>query len=128
MVEAEIFTGEGKASEFLTMKPYTQFIRETEGFKPYPGTLNLRAEPEMIKEVKEEAEKHRMDSTEFDGRELGGITIYSVCLKDEKCCVVEPDLSRYGEDVMEIVAGFNIREKFGLTDGDIVEVETRIQR
>lgn len=125
MEKGEIFTGEGKASEFLSLEPYTDFIEEKTGFNPYPGTLNLRMNEEEARKIKERATEHRMDPLNHEGRELGGLTLYEAEINGEECSIVQPDLTRYGEEVLEIVARDNLRKKFNLEDGDLVKIEAK---
>ena len=40
-----------------------------------------------------------------------------------KCAIVKPKVVNYPENVIEIVAPVNLREKFQLKDGDVVEVK-----
>lgn len=123
MIEGKVFSGDGKAEDFLQLEPYRAFIDEMEGFEPFPGTLNVRASAEEAERVREEAAAYRMDPIEHEGRELGGLTLYSLRIEGEKACVVEPDLTRYGEDVLEVVAPDRLREKLDLEDGDTVMIE-----
>ena len=125
MSKGEIFTGEGEASEFLSLEPYTDFIEEKTGFQPYPGTLNLRMNEEEAQKIRDNAAKHRMEPVEHQGRELGGLTLYKAEVNGEECYIVQPDLTRYGEEVLEIVAPDNLREKFDLEDGDCVKIEAK---
>jgi riboflavin kinase len=121
-VEGKIFSGEGKASEFLRINEYSEFIKEKTGFKPFPGTLNLRAEPEEIQRLKDRAETERMEGFEKQGKEFGGLKLYHVKFQDINCCIIEPDLTRYGDDVIEICSEFRLRSRFNLDDGDQIEI------
>ncbi|MBC7129766.1 DUF120 domain-containing protein, partial [Candidatus Bathyarchaeota archaeon] len=40
-----------------------------------------------------------------------------------KCAIIIPEVDGYPGNVMEIIAPVNLREKLGLKDGDIVEVQ-----
>jgi riboflavin kinase len=121
-VEGKIFSGEGKASEFLRINEYSAFIKEKTGFKPFPGTLNLRAEPEEIQRLKDRAETERMDGFEKQGKEFGGLKLYHVKVQGINCCIIEPDLTRYGDDVIEICSELRLRSRFNLEDGDQIEI------
>lgn len=123
-VRAKIFTGKGKASEFLKIDEYTEFIKEKTGFKPFPGTLNLRADPEKIEKLKKKAEKEKMEGFEKQGKEFGGLQLYHVKVEDTNCCIIDPDLTRYGEDVIEICSEFKLRTRLDLEDGDHIKVST----
>lgn len=122
-MKGEIFTGEGKASEFLQIEEYQSFIEENTGFEPFPGTLNLRLDPDKAEKFKQKAKTHKMEGFTREGKEFGGLKIFLGEIKGFKCCIVEPELTRYGEDVFEVCAPVKIRSRFDLEDGDSVKVE-----
>lgn len=121
-MKGQIFSGEGKASEFLQIEEYSGFIQEEAGFKPFPGTLNARADPEEVKTLKEKAEVEMMEGFEKEGREFGGLKLYLVQVEDMPCCIIEPNLTRYGKDVIEICSEYRLRSKLELEDGDKVNI------
>jgi riboflavin kinase len=124
MIKGEVFTGEGEASGFLSLQPYMDFISEKAGFDPYPGTLNVRSTEKAAEKIRQTAPSYSMEPVEYDGSELGGLNLYLVEVKGEKCGIVQPELTRYGDQVLEIVAPFNLREKYELEDGDRLRIET----
>lgn len=125
MAKGKIFTGEGKASEFLRKAPYREFLSSRLGKSVFPGTLNLKVDQKAVKKLKKVADHYRMDSTYYKGKELGGIDVYAIKIDDTEALIVDPDLTRYGDDVMEIVASEKLRDKLGLEDGDYVGIEPR---
>lgn len=122
-MEGKVFSGEGKASEFLQIKEYSEFIVEKTSFKPFPGTLNLQGKPEEIKKLKKNTKKDKMEGFEKNGKEFGGMNLYHVKVEGIKCCLIEPDLTRYGENVVEICSEFRLRSKLDLENGDRVKVD-----
>ncbi|RLI18764.1 hypothetical protein DRO44_00260 [Candidatus Bathyarchaeota archaeon] len=40
-----------------------------------------------------------------------------------ECVIVLPEITGYPDNIVEIVAPVNLREKFGLKDGETVEVK-----
>jgi riboflavin kinase len=40
-----------------------------------------------------------------------------------KCAIVTPEIDNYPEDILEVIAPINVREKFKLKDGDMVNVQ-----
>lgn len=123
MVKAKVFTGEGKASDFLQKDPYTDFIKEKAGFKPFPGTLNVRLEnAEQAEKLKKEADEYEMPPTKHKGQELGGIKVFEVKINGLDGAIVEPELSRYDDNILELLAPVNLRDKLDIDDGDEVKV------
>jgi riboflavin kinase len=43
-------------------------------------------------------------------------------MQDLKCAIIVPEVENYPENVIEVIAPVNLREKFKLKDGDMVEV------
>ncbi|MFT4868208.1 MAG: riboflavin kinase [Candidatus Nanohaloarchaea archaeon] len=121
-MKGKVFSGEGKASKFLQIDEYSEFIQEEAGFEPFPGTLNLRGDPQEIKKLKSQTEKSRLEGFETDGREFGGLEIYFIEIEGLKACLIDPDLSRYGKDVVEVCSSSKLRSKLGIEDGDKVEI------
>jgi len=120
----KIFSGKGEGAKFVTLAWVRKQIRKELGFEPYPGTLDLRITGEDTRRKKPLLE--------------GGVTIlppkgfcrgrlFRACFKTElECGVVVPEVAGYPEDVIEIIAPENLREKFHLSDGDKVEIEVRV--
>lgn len=123
-LEGKVFSGEGEASEFLELEPYAQFIKEQFG-EFFPGTLNLR----IIKagELREKSGGERLESFCFQSRDYGGLTLYPISFEGRDAAVIKPDRSRYGEEVIEVVAEKRLRDELDLEDGDTVEVRRRVQ-
>jgi riboflavin kinase len=121
-VKGKVFSGEGKASEFLRIDEYSDFVEQEAGFEPFPGTLNLRADPQEINKIKDQAEKAELEGFEKDGNEFGGLKLFLIKVEGLKSCIIEPELSRYGENVIEVCNSLKLRSKLDLADGDRVEV------
>lgn len=122
-VEGKVFTGDGKASEFLELEPYRDFLTGFLGQPPFPGTLNIRTDGETG-EIKEEARSERLEPFKHEDKSYGGITVYRVKVEGIEAGLLEIDRTHYGEDVVEIVAGTKLREELGVEDGDTVTVNT----
>lgn len=118
--KGKIFTGEGKAAGFLELKPYRLFIENSLGFRPYPGTLNLRGDSTELTELKQRVDSISKDKFRYEGESFGGLTLYPVLIGDKKAAIVEPERTRYGDKVAEIVAESNLRNEMALSDGETV--------
>lgn len=123
MAGGNVKSGEGKAADFIGLKPYRKFIEHKSGISPYPGTLNLDVEPEKLKELKERAGSKEMESTEFRGRELGGIEIFYIEIEGMPALIVEAEKSRHGDNTAEVAAAKKLRSEMDLKDGDKVEIK-----
>jgi len=120
-LHGKIFSGMGVGQEYLSLDPYQRKIKDITGFEPFPGTLNLRCNQKDVEKVMEDTSE-RIQSFKFEGGEYTGLDVYECKLQGVEVAVLRMDLTDYGPEVVEVVAEQNLREKFGLEDGDEVEL------
>jgi len=124
LVKGKVASGVGRGSWFMGLDWVKQQIREKLGFEAYKGTLNLKLDDEVSRTV-QSFTKPRLgisiepvDNTFASGKafkiRIGG--------KVEGALVI-PLIPNYPLNQMEIIAPINLREAFGLQDGDEVTVE-----
>ncbi|MEM1557110.1 MAG: DUF120 domain-containing protein [Thermoproteota archaeon] len=116
----EVYSGEGKGGFFISRPWVTKQIEEKLGFKPYPGTLNIRiSESERI--------RRRLDNT----RGIKIVPNEGFC--SGKCfkaivagringAIVIPEIPSYPKDMLEIIAPVNLRRELGIRDGNEIEI------
>ena len=115
--KGQVFSGKGVGT--TRVKQNLETYIQASGKSLIPGTLNIRLTedfevpqkhiyipPEQIKPI----EKER------------GITLIHARINGEGVIIMVPDRPIYEKNVMEIMASFNIGEKFNLKDGDEIEV------
>jgi len=91
------------------------------GFVPYSGTLNVKIFSERGLRYRETLKKAKAVVIPpvkgfWSGR------YYRACLENNVNCVVVVQVSSYPENVVELVAPLNLREKLCLKDGDMVDL------
>ncbi len=94
------------------------------GSKPFRGTLNVKLEKELnIKDYSTKKISHiLLDATEHVDAYIAPIIFYSKG-GNEKCWAMWQTSHVYGKDTIEIISCENIRNKFGVKDGEEVEIE-----
>jgi riboflavin kinase len=115
-----VFTGRGEGRKYVELSWVKQQIMEKLGFDPYPGTLNLRLDEENMKRrvLLEKDAKLRLCHSEGYCTGL----LFKASVDSVACGVVIPQVENYPDDVFEVVASVNLRQKLGLQDRDSVEV------
>lgn len=116
-VKGYVFSGFGIGKEFTGLSWFKRQVRDKLGFDPYPGTLNLKLDRACgrIKEILRKA-KPTVIASEY-GYCRG--KCFRVCIMDSiEGAVVIPEVEKYPDDVLEVIAPINLREKFKLKDGD----------
>ncbi len=88
----------------------------------FPGTLNVRVTEEF------NLPDHRIDIAAEEivstGRK-GKISLVPARLFGESVFLLYPHNAIYEQNVIEIMAPFNVRNRFGLSDGDEIEIEVK---
>jgi len=125
-IEGEVFTGLGEGAYYVSKEGYIkQFVKKL-GFKPYPGTLNLRLKAEKDLKARSELESYPpiiIEGFESEGRSFGPVKCYKAIINNEvEGAVVIAMRSHYGPSVLELIAPIYLREKLKLKDGDKIEV------
>lgn len=124
-IKAAVFSGLSEGSYYMSMEGYRTQFRAKLGFDPFPGTLNLRVGKDEIAHRRELESYPFVNIEGFAGKErtFGGARCYPVTVgRTVRAAVVVPIRAHYGEDVLEIIAPENLRKRFNLKDGDLVEV------
>jgi riboflavin kinase len=122
ILKGEVFSGSGEGAEYIKLPWVREQIRTKLGFDPYPGTLNVRllGRKKFLKDLLKKVKPEKILPKEGF---CCGVCFRAVFRGFVKCGIVLPKIAGYPENVIEIVAPVNLREKFGLKDGEIVRVE-----
>lgn len=94
-------------------------------FVPYSGTLNLMLTEGLVEFRKMLKKVKTMEIQPVEGFCRG--KLFRVYMLDNlECAIVVPDMANYPKDIVEIVASTNLRERYNLKDGDVVEVKVMV--
>lgn len=116
--KGEVFTGIGVAK--TRVEQNLDAYKQATGMDLLPGTLNVRlTEPFVVPSDSLYIPPDKIKPTENNR----GITLIETVLGDEKVVIMHPDRPIYEPNVIEIMAPFNLRNRFKLKDGDEVQIE-----
>ena len=128
-LHAVVTSGLGQGTYFVGLEWVRAAIQELIGFDPYPGTLNLRlVDVTMLRAWREIRETPALFLTPPPPERCGARLIPVVVAPDIPAAVVVPDVTRYGDDVLELVAAVHVRSRLGLQDDDRVTVHIGSRR
>ncbi|MCD6523179.1 MAG: CTP-dependent riboflavin kinase [Candidatus Diapherotrites archaeon] len=123
-IEGELFDGFREARFYISLPEYTEQFENKLGFKPYPGTLNLK-----LKTVEDMSNKDLLKhgiiikGFERDGRTYGKVECFPCIINDKvKGAVIFPERNHYGPNVIQIIAPVNLRKKLKIKPGDTVTI------
>lgn len=119
-INGKVFSGKGGGKKFLELEWVKRQINVMLGFTPYAGTLNIR-----LSDKSAEQRKLLENATSLTVRPVEGYCngkLFKAAIGAVKCAIVIPEVASYPQNVLEIIAPVNLREKLELADGDEVTV------
>ena len=117
-----VVSGRGEGEIYVNI--YAREFERRLGFRPYPGTLNVKLDPE-------ETEKRiRLLSGTNPivippPRGIPGLVrvhCHPAVIRGVKVFIVEPQVPGYDASIVELISQIYLREALGLKDGDMVEI------
>jgi len=129
MFTGRVFTGLGEGAYYVDRTDYGRHIEDALGFRPYPGTLNLRLSPSEVSKKKElEAYAGIMISGfTTGGRSFGAVKCFRASIDDVEGALILIGRTHYDASVVELIAPVNLRERLGLKDGSRLRVVIRAE-
>jgi len=125
VIEGKVVTGLGEGAYYVEV--YSSKLRTALGFKPHLGTLNVKVVDEASRKA-----LGRMKNTpplvlsgfRHKGRTFGDVICYRVKVDDEiEGAIVIAQRTHHSDDILEVVAPLNIREKLNLEEDDKVSLK-----
>jgi riboflavin kinase len=120
-VKGEIFSGRGEGAKFMELAWVKEQMEEKLGFTLFPGTLNVKLTTNSVKMGKLLKKRAGVEILPASGYCRG--RLFKAKLNGVECAVIVPEVVGYPENIVEVVAPVNLREKLCLLDGSRVEVE-----
>jgi riboflavin kinase len=116
-----VTSGLGQGAQFMGLPWVRDVIRRMTGFDPYPGTFNVRlVDPSMVAVWRRIRQGPGLRVDPPAAEQCGARLIAVVVAPDVAAAVIVPDVTRHGDDVLEVVAGVHVRRLLGLRDDDPV--------
>lgn len=122
-LQGTIAGGLGEGRFYLSLPEYRQIIKDTLGFVPYAGTLNLKIEDaELWKKDALLAKAIATPGFLSNGRRYGGALLRPCLIGNKKAAVIFPERTHHPENIIELIADVNLRSALGKKDGDAVQL------
>ena len=125
-ITGTVFSGKGKGAKYVGLSWVKEQIIRKLGFVPYVGTLNIRLTEDDAERLVKALEKAKaIEISPVAGFRCG--KCYRASLADGiECAIVIPYVADYPEDALEIVAPVNLRDRFHLGDGDLLDIRVHL--
>lgn len=120
-IRGRVVDGLGEGRYYLSLPKYREALRKRLGFSVYPGTLNLKVCKDDILPFVSSLSPIAVNGFMTKDRTFGDITCYKIKFLSTTAAIIIPERTRY-DDVLEIIAPFNLRKQFGLKTGSSAAV------
>ena len=117
-----IAKGIGEGRYYVSLNGYQQQFKQKLGFKAYPGTLNLKAKRSDALEFISSLQRITIDGFETKDRTFGKLIAYKVKIKNIEGAIIIPERTRHEEEIIEIIAAVNIKQKLKLKDNSKLRI------
>jgi len=120
-LKGKVSSGKSEGEKFIELPWVKKQIAKKIGFIPYPGTLNIKLDKNSVKlKLLKEAKSIEISPVAGFCR---GKCFKAYLMDNVECAIVIPEIADYPEDVFEIIAPINLRDKLSLKNGDTVEIK-----
>lgn len=128
-IKGLVTKGLGEGAYYMSIPEYKEVLSKALGFKPYPGTLNIKIYNRYVP-LRKVLEKYgkpittgfRKNSEEFGGVSFLRAKIVNDSGYEEACTVLFIEKTKHGPEIIEVIAPVNLREKLNLRDGSEVKL------
>jgi riboflavin kinase len=123
-----VTSGLGEGAYYMSLEGYRRSIERLLGFTPYPGTLNVRLDPQSaaLRRYLDVLPGVTIPGFSDGARTYGSVKAFSATIENVSCAVILPERTHHPPDIVEVIAPVRLRDALGLRDGDIVEIEVSI--
>ncbi|MFQ6050321.1 MAG: DUF120 domain-containing protein [Candidatus Hydrothermarchaeota archaeon] len=127
--KGNVVEGMGEGRYYMEQNNYLRQFEKKLGFRPYPGTLNLKLfelDSLIVKNILETIPNIKILGFKDKGRTFGSVECYPAIINEEiNGAIILPARTHYGMDIIELIAPVSLRKYFKLKNGDIVRVECK---
>lgn len=125
-IAGELVSGVGEGRYYIGLKGYRKQFRDKLNFIPYAGTLNLKVDENIGRQFHDLSDFILIEGFRTKKRSFGGLKCAKAKIEHGNrqilAAVVKPFRTVHGDDILEIIAPYFLREKLKLKDGDKIRI------
>jgi riboflavin kinase len=128
-LEGIVFSGNGEGAYYISLPKYFKQIEEKLGFKPYPGTLNIKINEESIKKrfIIDNSKGIEIEGFEESGKVFGSGKCFPAIINGKiEGAIIIPEKTHYDSSVIEIISDKYLRKELNINDGDKIKIYVRV--
>jgi CTP-dependent riboflavin kinase len=121
ILTGKIVSGVRQGAFFTQLDWFQEQCQEKLGFKPYPGTLNIKISTDKLPEIEVLENDKGLEFIPPDATFCSG-KAFPVSIAGVRCAIIMPaaEVRVHGKDIVEVIAPINLKETLGVADGDSI--------
>ncbi|MEM3833584.1 MAG: DUF120 domain-containing protein [Thermoprotei archaeon] len=126
IITGTVFTGLGEGAYYISRARYAKQIESKLGFRPYPGTLNIKLISPPSRAFLNNYEHVFIRGFKSRERTFGPAKCYPVTINDSvDGAIIIPIRTHYDYSVVEVISSVNLRKILSLHDGSLVMLKLK---
>ncbi|MBD3314031.1 DUF120 domain-containing protein [Candidatus Woesearchaeota archaeon] len=125
-IKGELVSGLGEGRYYIGLKGYKKQFNNKLNFIPYAGTLNIRIDKKTGTRLQSIPNFIFIEGFSTKKRSFGGLKCAKAKIEHNGrqilAAVIKPFRTVHGDDVLEVIAPYFLREKLKLKDGDRIRI------
>ncbi|MCX6707624.1 MAG: CTP-dependent riboflavin kinase [Candidatus Woesearchaeota archaeon] len=125
-ISGALVSGVGEGRYYIGLKGYRKQFKDKLNFLPYSGTLNIKVDKRTGSQINALPEFIMIDGFSTKKRSFGGLRLAKAKIEHGNrqilAAVIKPFRTVHGDDILEIIAPYFLREKLKIKDGDKVRI------
>jgi riboflavin kinase, archaea type len=118
-----VFSGMGRGRYYVGHPEYQKRFEVLLGYRPYPGTLNVKLEDEgEVQKMRSlrSGNGRRLEGFVASGESMSAVACFKGELGGEEVAVLSIEVTHYNDTVAELISPTYLRGKLGIVDGEAV--------
>jgi riboflavin kinase len=127
-LDGKVVSGMGEGAYYMSLDGYQTQFSEKLGYKPYPGTLNLKLLSQStisMRSIMDSYPSIFIRGFTDSSRSYGWVKCYPAILNNgamDKAAVIVLERTHYDKSILEVIAPVCVKETLGIRNGDDVKV------
>lgn len=126
-IKGKVTGGVGEGKYYMSQDGYQRQFRDKLDFDVFPGTLNLELDGAEVNKLRilRSHPAFLIESFKTAERTFGEVYAWKASIQGNPCGAILPRRTHY-KRVIEVIAPDHLRSKFGLDDGDELEIRVEV--
>lgn len=124
LIKGKVVSGIGQGAYYICQKNYSIQFQKKLGFSPFCGTLNLKINENELNAIKLGLTPIKIQGFNSKKRSFGALDCFKAKINNSIIAgIVFPERTNHPENIIELIAPFDLRKKLKLKDGSEINFE-----